>query len=145
MNTMRYFIDTNIFLFLNTDMDEIGSEVKALLEDYENSFIISVEAIREIVMLLKSGRIVVRGWNSFTDIKASLDAHGVEIRYISEAHLKTLYALHPAPHHSDPADLMIIAQAITEDIPLISSDTKFPLYTRQGLKSVLNKRPNARR
>ena len=142
---MRYFIDTNIFLFLNTDRDEIGSDVRALLEDYENTFIISVESIREIVTLLKSGRIVVRGWQSYSGIKASLDAHGIEIRYISESHLKTLYALRPAPHHSDPADLMIIAQAITEDIPLISSDTKFPLYVSQGLKSILNKRPNAKR
>ena len=142
---MRYFIDTNIFLFLNIDRDEIGSDVRALLEDYENTFIISVESIREIVTLLKSGRIVVREWQAYSGIKASLDAHGIEIRYISESHLKTLYALRPAPHHSDPADLMIIAQAITEDIPLISSDTKFPLYVSQGLKSILNKRPNAKR
>jgi len=145
MNVMRYFIDTNIFLFLNTDRDEIGSDVKALLEDYENTFILSVESIREIVALLKSGRIHVKEWQSYSGIKASLDAHGIEIRYISESHLKTLYNLRPAPRHSDPADLMIISQAITEGIPLISSDTKFPLYIRQGLKSILNKRPNAER
>ena len=72
MNVMRYFIDTNIFLFLNTDRDEIGSDVKALLEDYENTFIISVESVREIITLLKSGRIVVKGWQSYADIKASL-------------------------------------------------------------------------
>ena len=142
---MRYFIDTNIFIFSCTDVDELTPDVVKILEDYENSLIISVESVRELVMLIKGGRINNKIWQSYADIKASLDAHDIEIRYISEAHMKTLYALRPAPHHSDPADLMIIAQAITEDIPLISSDTKFPLYVNQGLKSILNKRPTAKR
>jgi len=142
---MRYFIDTNIFLFLCHTPDELGSEIEALFDDYENSFIISSESIREIIMLLKDDRVQMKGWHSYADIRASLDKHGIEIRCVAEAHLKTLYRLCPAPRHSDPADLMIIAQAITEGVPLISSDTKFPLYVRQGLNAVLNKRPNARR
>ena len=142
---MRYLLDTNIFIFFCTDADELCPDVLRILEDYENSLIISVESVREIMMLIKGGRIGNKMWQSYTGIKASLDAHGIEIRYISEPHLKTLYTLRPAPRHSDPADLMIIAQAITEGIPLISSDTKFPLYIRQGLKSILNKRPNAKR
>ena len=141
---MRYLLDTNIFIFACTDMEEIAPDVAKILADYENSFILSVESIREIVMLIKGGKISDKIWRSYADIRASLDAHGIEIRYISESHLKTLYNLRPASHPSDLADLMIIAQAITEDIPLISSDTKFPLYIRQGLKSVLNKRPNAK-
>ena len=140
---MRYFIDTNIFLFLHVDPDSLDADIKTLFEDYENSFIMSAESIREIVMLLKGDRIHVRGWNSYNDIKASLDKYGIEIRYVAEAHLKTLYTLRPL--HSDPADLMIISQAITEGVPLISSDTKFPLYAKQGLNAILNKRPNAKR
>ena len=142
---MRYFIDTNILIFLCGGSEELAPGIKKLFGDYENTFIISVESIREIMMLLKSGRVYVKEWQSYAGIKASLDAHGIETRYISESHLKALYSLRPAPRHSDPADLMIIAQAITEGIPLISSDTKFPLYVRQGLKSILNKRPNAKR
>ena len=137
---MRYFIDTNIFIFLCGDSEELAPEIKALFEDYENSFIISVESIREIVMLLKSGRVHVKEWQSFAGIKESLDAHCVEIRYVSESHLKTLYHLQTAPRHSDPTDLMIISQSITEGVPLISSDAKFPLYTKQGLRFIHNRR-----
>ena len=137
---MRYFIDTNIFLFVTREGDELDSDVKEILEDYGNSFLISSESIREIAALVKNGRIRVKGWQDFTGIKASLDEHGIEIRYVAEAHLKTLFNLTPARDHSDPADLMIIAQAITENIPLISSDTKFPLYTPQGLKFIQNNR-----
>jgi PIN domain nuclease of toxin-antitoxin system len=35
---------------------------------------------------------------------------------------------------------VIIAQAISDKIPLISSDQKFKLYTSQGLDFVFNKR-----
>ena len=137
---MRCFIDTNIFLFIKNDPDELNDEVKAILEDYENSFIISSESIREIAALIKSGRIEVKGWQTYYDIKHSLDSYGIEIRYVNESHLKTLFKLTPAPNHSDPTDLMIIAQAITEDLPLVSSDTKFPLYVAQGLNFVYNRR-----
>lgn len=40
---------------------------------------------------------------------------------------------------------MIIAQAITDGIPLISSDTKFPLYVSQGLNFIQNFRTVALR
>jgi len=44
------------------------------------------------------------------------------------------------PDHKDPTDRIAIAQAITEKIPLISSDRKFHDYRRYGLDFVFNKR-----
>ena len=38
----------------------------------------------------------------------------------------------------DPSDHIIISHAITERIPLISSDTRFPFYTKQGLDLIYN-------
>jgi len=140
---MRGYIDTNIFIFLCGDMDELDPEVKGMLEDYENSFIISSESIKEIGTLIKNRKVGVKEWKTFADVKESARAHDIEVRYVDESHLKTFYKLDPADGHSDPADLMIIAQAITEGIHLISSDTKFPLYEKQGLKFILNRR-NAR-
>jgi len=137
---MRYLLDTNIFLFVTREGDELDSNVKTILEDYENSFVISSESIREIAALVANGKIRVKGWDTFAGIKASLDEHGIEIRYVAEAHLKTLFKIIPVRGHSDPSDLMIIAQAMTENITLISSDTKFPLYIPQGLKFVQNYR-----
>jgi len=39
-------------------------------------------------------------------------------------------------NHKDPFDRMIIWQAITNDIPLISKDKFFDLYKNYGLKLV---------
>jgi len=41
--------------------------------------------------------------------------------------------------HNDPSDRLIIAQALTEKIPVISSDAKFPKYRKMGLDLVVNR------
>ena len=136
---MRYFIDTNVFIFLCYEPEKVIPKVKALF-NYENQFIMSVESVLEILTLIKNDRINPKAWKTYEDIKEKMDEYGIEIRYITEAHVKTFGRLTPAPHHSDPADLMIISQSITEGIPLISSDAKFPLYAKQGLRFIHNRR-----
>ena len=42
--------------------------------------------------------------------------------------------------HRDPSDHVIISHAITEHMPLISSDTRFGYYRAQGLDFIYNKR-----
>ena len=42
--------------------------------------------------------------------------------------------------HKDPSDHVIIAHALTEHLPLISSDTRFELYRKQGLDLIVNKK-----
>jgi PIN domain nuclease of toxin-antitoxin system len=53
-------------------------------------------------------------------------ANGFEILPIEPEHLITLSTL--TFFHRDPFDRLMIAQAITEDIPLVSSDRIFELY-----------------
>ena len=137
---MRYLIDTNIFIFLGFENDKLTSEVKEIILKYENQMIISVDSVREVLLLIKSGRINIKGFHTYDDIKHFLDEYGIEVRHTTDAHLKTLSRLIPAPYHSDPIDLMIISQAIAENIPLISSDAKFPLYAKQGLRFIHNRR-----
>jgi PIN domain nuclease of toxin-antitoxin system len=40
--------------------------------------------------------------------------------------------------HKDPFDHIIIAQAISHKMTLVSSDTKFPFYRKQGLRLIEN-------
>ena len=42
------------------------------------------------------------------------------------------------PH--DPSDHVIISHAMTLHMPLISSDTRFPFYRRQGLDFIYNEK-----
>lgn len=42
------------------------------------------------------------------------------------------------PYHNDPSDHVIIAQAITMKMPLVSDDNKFPPYRKEGLELIEN-------
>ena len=47
---------------------------------------------------------------------------------ISDAHLLAYATLPQAKDHRDPFDRLLIAQAIAEDLTLISRDARFALY-----------------
>ena len=137
-HAVRYFIDTNIFIFLCKNQDELAPNVMALFADYENMFIMSSESLQEIAVLLQKNKIGVKDWKSYKDVMASVDANNIQIRHVTPAHIKTLYEIQL--QHYDPVDIMIISQAITEKTSLISSDEKFKEYQKQGLNWVPNKR-----
>ncbi len=47
---------------------------------------------------------------------------------------------HDLLDHRDPSDHIIISHAMTLKMPLISSDTKFGFYAKQGLDLIINKK-----
>ena len=67
---------------------------------------------------------------------------GVQVLYPHREHYQTFINLqwNLAENHRDTTDLLIIAHAITEKLTLISSDTKFKFYCKQGLDYFYNKK-----
>jgi PIN domain nuclease of toxin-antitoxin system len=136
---MRYLIDANILLFMLGDKDRLTSKVKDILGDYGSRKYISAESVKEIVHLWQCGKFSSKkqmftgGVLDFINNETEL-----EIKPIKEEHLKTLEKLPIIHDHKDPSDRMIIAQAITEKIPLVSSDRMFPHYKKFGLELIFN-------
>jgi PIN domain nuclease of toxin-antitoxin system len=58
---------------------------------------------------------------------------GIIIKPVTRKHLECYSDLDVIQKHNDPNDHMIIAQAISDKIPLISSGQKFKCYISQGL------------
>ena len=134
---MRYYIDTNVFIYSLRDRYCLKKNVLQLLEDYKNQIYISSESIKEFIHLFQQNRIKVNIKN-VEDIFEHIDSLGYTIKYVKKEHLKTLSNLPLEKTHNDPSDRLIISQAITEKIPLISSDTAFPLYRKHGLDLIEN-------
>ena len=136
----RYMIDAHIFLFLLWETGRFTKEVKEILGAYDNLIYISSEALREIIHLRQCGKIggpkQMFPEGSIVDF-INKDAK-VEIKPIKQEHLKTLEELPMLSDHRDPFDRLIIAHAITERIPLISSDSAFPRYEKYGLDLIVN-------
>jgi len=137
---MRYLIDTIIFTQMVNESDLLSNDVRNIIGNYENIIYVSSESIKEFVHLVQNGKIVprkeIRSLDIFDLIENTL---GFNIKYVGKEHLRTLANLELVENHNDPSDRLIISQAITEKMPLISSDTKFPKYRKHGLDLIYNR------
>ena len=135
---MRYLLDTNIFIDLVTD-DYVSADVRKLTTNYENLIYVSSESVKEFIHLVQTGKVfprkVFRALEVFDLIE---NTFGFEVKYVTKEHLQTFAQLDTVNGHNDPSDRLIIAQALTEKMPVISSDTKFPKYRKQGLNLIFN-------
>ena len=135
---MRYLIDTNVFVNIVED-NYVSSEVSAIIDDYENVIYISSESIKEYIHLVQNKKVVPKKSVRSLAIFDLIDEFGLNVKYIDKSHLNTFSKLDIVENHNDPCDRLIISQAMTEKIPLISSDTKFPKYRKQGLDLIVNR------
>jgi PIN domain nuclease of toxin-antitoxin system len=140
---MRYYLDTNIIVFILFDKrlrDNCDENVCDILSDYGNIFYVSSIAVREIVKLYNDNELKLVRRKSSKELFSLIDELGCEIKPFTKQHVMAYAEITPEKDHKDPNDHMIIAQAISDKIPLISSDKKFTLYKKQGLQLVFNKR-----
>ena len=135
---MHYLLDTNIFTFLVQNKDNLDKNVAYILDDYENIIYISSEVVKETMHLIMYDKIKVKQWKNPNDIWKSINEWNIKVEYVQKEHLKTLGNLTAAKDHKDPADHIIIAQAITNKMPIISSDGQFRHYKTQGLDLIFN-------
>ena len=140
---MRYLLDTNIFIYLVIDPDQLSRDVKAILDDYDNTFYMSSESVKELIVGFNNGKLVSRFWDTPAKmVKDITNRYFIRILPVGEEHMDT-YAhltLNLAEDHRDPSDHVIIAHAITNRMPLVSSDRKFHFYKDQGLELVFNEK-----
>jgi len=82
-------------------------------------------------------------WKSVEAMVTSIEKEFyIKILPLKKEHMQTYARLeiNEAQGHKDPSDHVIIAHAITEHLPLISSDTRFEFYRAQGLDLIFNKK-----
>ena len=129
-----------IFVLLKSYNNNIDNEVQHILDDYSNHFYVSSVAVRELIHSYKTGDIKDTDIKSVKDLFHGIETSGVEIVPMNKHHLLQYAELKTAAGHKDPNDHIIIAQAISDKIPIISSDRKFKEYTEQGLGFIFNRR-----
>ena len=139
---MRYLIDTHIFVWYAKERENLSRDVLAILEDYENEICMSSESLKELVVLWNKKPNFQRWWKSpLSMLRTIEDICGFHILYLHKEHYETYARLqiNEAQEHYDPSDHLIISHAITNRMPLISNDEKFPFYQNQGLELIANK------
>jgi len=103
----------------------------------------SSESVKELIVGFNNGKLVSRFWDTAAKmVKDITNRYFIRILPVGEEHMDT-YAhltLNLAEEHRDPSDHVIIAHAITNRMPLVSSDRKFKFYQDQGLELVYNEK-----
>jgi PIN domain nuclease of toxin-antitoxin system len=124
---MKIIIDTHTFLWFINDSPELPNDLAELLES-PIDVAISVGSLWEIAIKVGLNKLNI-GDDYQAFIAYHLSANNIDILPITIQHLSIISQL--PQHHKDPFDRLIIAQAIAENIPVISIDKKFDLYPIQ--------------
>ena len=121
---MKLLLDTHILLWLVTDSPKLSSVARALIEDIDNVCLFSPASIAEISLKHKKhpDQLSFDGEaarNEFIDVGIS----ELPLTSADAAGADSLELL-----HSDPFDRMLLAQAKSEGIMIVSHDRQFPQY-----------------
>lgn len=138
---MRLLLDTNIYVYMVSDRKSLTKDVCTYLEDPENLKYLSIVSLQELITAFRTKKLLSNLWKTEAEmVSFVLNDPSVEIDNTDVNVIRTLAALqvNEVQDHKDPFDHIIIAQAISHKMTLVSSDTKFPFYRKQGLRLVEN-------
>jgi PIN domain nuclease of toxin-antitoxin system len=121
------------------ERDLLDKRVLPIINDSENSLYISTISIQEAIHLYHVGKVKGK-WKTANDILKSIAELDISIIPVKREHLLTFASLVISSGHNDPNDHVIISQAISEKIPVISSDRQFEHYRDQKLDFIFNKK-----
>ena len=128
---MRVLLDTHVLLWFHALDARLSKKTLAVIEGKENECSYSIISLWEIGIKHSLGKLkLVDGLaGTFQAMERShLHLMGFEQRHILE--LATLPL-----HHRDPFDRMLIAQAKTEGMHLLTADPHFTAYDVQLIKA----------
>lgn len=122
---MKVLLDTHAFLWTVTSDDRLSETAQQIFLDSQNSLFFSAASLWEISIKKSLGKISLkRGW--FQIIQKEIDANAIEWLPIEMPHCVVVTEL--PFHHRDPFDRMLVAQAIVEDLQLLSRDIRLSAY-----------------
>jgi PIN domain nuclease of toxin-antitoxin system len=127
---MRFLLDTHTFIWFVTDSPQLSTTAKLLIEDEYNEKWLSVASVWEMAIKCSLGKL---SFNSPlpTFVEQQIQQNSIDLLSVQMPHLAIVATL--PLHHRDPFDRLLIAQAITEGIPIISADVGFDAYSIRRL------------
>ncbi|WP_427162111.1 type II toxin-antitoxin system VapC family toxin [Aliinostoc sp. HNIBRCY26] len=127
---MKLLLDTECWLWWFAQPERLSEEAITHIADETNELWLSVASIWEIGIKVAIAKLPLpEPPDSY--ISSRMGLLGMKSLEITATH--ALKAASLPLHHRDPFDRMLIAQAITEGIPIISADVAFDAYSVRRL------------
>jgi PIN domain nuclease of toxin-antitoxin system len=123
---MNLLLDTHVFLWFVNDHPKLSNHFKDLIEDDDNVSYLSMASLWEMSIKFNLGKLTLEpDYEEF--VEREVITSRIKLLKIELEHLKINAAL--PFHHRDPFDRLIIAQAVVENLPIISVDSAFDKYS----------------
>lgn len=118
---MRLLLDTNALLWFVKEPEVLRRATYDVIVDPANHVSVSMASIWEAAIKAGTGKLVLPD-----DFIKLIDESGLKVLDISAHH--ALKVIDLPRHHRDPFDRLLIAQAMVEDLTLVTRDATMPLY-----------------
>jgi PIN domain nuclease of toxin-antitoxin system len=124
---MRLLLDSHVFYWAIAKPDRLSATAREALQK-ASSLVVSVVTPWELATKAASGKFA-----EWPLIDLELRHGGYEMLAVTAEHVRIYVGL--PLHHRDPFDRMLIAQAVSEDLPIMTADAVFASYPVSILKA----------
>jgi PIN domain nuclease of toxin-antitoxin system len=125
---MKYLLDSMAWLWSIANPERLNLSAREILENGREEVYFSAVSSWELSIKARLGKLQLPGPPSQC-IPAFMARQGLRPLPITHLHTVKVYEL--SPHHSDPFDRLLIAQALTEDFAILTADRYFERYPVQ--------------
>ena len=114
-------LDTHVLLWANEAPERLSAQAVDALEDPDNDLVVSAISAAEIEIKRQIGKLAME--HSCRTLASVLGATWIHLTAAHAMALRTLPQL-----HADPFDRLLVAQAVVEDLTLVTADRKVLAY-----------------
>lgn len=121
---MNFLLDTHTILWYLSGNKNISSKAKDAIEKQENNKFCSIASLWEVAIKISLNKLTFDF--DLIEFLKYLDDTGIEIIQISKVHIIKVSSLEF--FHRDPFDRLIISQAATDNLTIITNDDHIKRY-----------------
>jgi PIN domain nuclease of toxin-antitoxin system len=122
---MILLLDTHTLLWFLWDDPHLSAAAKAWIVNAANRKLVSVASCWEIAIKVSTGKLQL-GEPSRSFLAREIARNNFDLLGLSLDHATAVETL--PYHHRDPFDRLLVAQALIEQVPIVSSDVAFDPY-----------------
>lgn len=122
---MRYLLDTHTFIWMDSDPSRLSARVFNICQDSSNALVLSVASVWEMMIKTQAGKLTLPASPAYL-IKSQRRTNGIRVLPIKLSHVLGLSDL--PHHHKDPFDRLLVAQAMAENLVVLSHDPQIARY-----------------
>jgi PIN domain nuclease of toxin-antitoxin system len=122
---LRILLDTQVWLWMQSDPARLGARALAIVVDPENELLLSAASSWEIAIKYALGKLPLPT-APHEYVPSRMQASGTDALPITHTHALSVASL--PTHHRDPFDRLLVAQAQTESLPILTADPQIGRY-----------------